>query len=182
MRVAPGYGGSAYYRPYYYSFRPRVSLGFGLWMGYPLTYPYYPGYSYAYPYPYPSAAYPSAPYSGAYESPSYGYPAPGVAPYGSSSQRYPAGQPAQSLGVQGGGTQPGAGGVSFEIAPDTAAVFVDGVYAGTSGTFGPASQPLDLVPGRHHIEVRAPGFRSMTFDADVAPGQVIPFQGALQRQ
>src|ERR1041385_7745962 len=37
-------GGGGFYRPYYarpyYSFRPRVSLGFGLWVGYPVRYPY----------------------------------------------------------------------------------------------------------------------------------------------
>jgi hypothetical protein len=38
-------------RPYY-TFRPRVSLGFGLWLGFPVAYPYY---YYAYPSAYPSA-------------------------------------------------------------------------------------------------------------------------------
>jgi hypothetical protein len=52
---------------------------------------------------------------------------------------------------------------------------------GTAATFGPTSQPLGLIPGRHHIEVRAAGYRTMTFDADVRSGQVIPYQGTLQR-
>jgi hypothetical protein len=32
-----------FYQPYY-TFRPRVSLGFGLWVGFPITYPSYYGY------------------------------------------------------------------------------------------------------------------------------------------
>jgi hypothetical protein len=34
-------------------------------------------------------------------------------------------------------------------------VFVDGTYVGTAGTFGPTSQPMGLISGHHHIEIRA---------------------------
>jgi hypothetical protein len=183
-------GGRSFYRPYY-SFRPRFSLGFGLWAGYPVPYPYYYDYDYGYPYGY-AYPYPADPYSYGYAAPSYGYPQPNAYPsypppnapdYGSSSG-YPAEQQQQqapSVGVQPGSSQSAPGGVSFEITPDTAAVFVDGTYVGTAGTFGPSSQPLGLIPGRHHIEVRASGYRTMTFDADVTAGQVIPYKGALER-
>jgi hypothetical protein len=206
-----GYGYGGFYRPYY-AFRPRLSLGFGLWAGYPVAYPYYYGYPYAYPDPY-SYAYPS--YS--YPAPSYGYPpqAPpsGYPPQDPSSNGYgypsqapsgypPAGYPSQApsgyppAGYQSQapsgyppagtiGVQPGAessGGVSFQIEPTTAAVYVDGNAVGTVGSFGPTSQPLALAPGRHHIEVRAPGYRTMAFETDVVAGQVIPYQGTLQRQ
>ena len=78
-------------------------------------------------------------------------------------------------------SQVNTGGVSFEISPDTAAVFVDGSYVGTVGEFTPMTQPLGLTPGRHRIEIRAPGYRMMSFDADVVAGQVIPYNGALER-
>ena len=71
--------------------------------------------------------------------------------------------------------------VSFEITPSTAEVFVDGQYMGTVGQFTPTSQPLGLTPGRHHVEIRAPGYRTMDLDVDVIAGQVIPYQGALER-
>jgi hypothetical protein len=191
-------GRSAFYRPYY-SFRPRLSLGFGLWAGYPVAYPYYYDYPYGYAYPYPYGSYPYDDYG--YAAPSYSYPAqpytyPNQAtPYppsnypssavpdydsGSSAPGYPAQQP-PSVGVERGGAQAAPGGVSFEITPGTAAVFVDGTFVGTAATFGPSSQPLGLVPGRHHIEIRASGYRTMTFDADITSGQVIPYQGTLQR-
>jgi hypothetical protein len=191
-------GGVAFYRPYY-SFSPRLSLGFGLWAGYPVAYPYYYGYPYAYPYPVdpyaygyaaPSYGYPAPPYG--YPAPPYtqnqssayppsNYPAPGDPNYGTSGQGYQSEQPAPTIGVQRGGQQSAPGGVSFEITPDTAAVFVDGTYVGTAATFGPMSPPLGLIAGRHHIEVRAPGYRTMTFDSDVTAGQVVPYQGTMQR-
>ena len=70
--------------------------------------------------------------------------------------------------------------MSFEITPSTAAVFADGAYVGNVAMFDPASQPLGLTPGRHHIELRADGYKTMAFDADVTAGQVIPYQGTLQ--
>ena len=60
-------------------------------------------------------------------------------------------------------------------------MFVDGTYVGTVGSFSPNAQPLGLTPGRHHIEVRAQGYRTMSFDTDVIAGQVIPYRGTLSR-
>jgi hypothetical protein len=152
-------------RPYY-AFRPRVRLGLGLWVGFPVAYPYY-SYPYPYPYPYNPYAYPYP-----YPAPAYGYPTPGYPP-----AYYPTPGPG-AITVQP--RQVGSGGVSFEITPTTAVVYVDGQYAGTVADFVPSAQPLTLTPGRHHFEVRAPGYQAMEFDADVAPGQVIPYQGTLQ--
>ena len=59
-------------------------------------------------------------------------------------------------------------------------MFADGAYVGNVAMFDPASQPLGLTPGRHHIELRADGYKTMAFDADVTAGQVIPYQGTLQ--
>jgi PEGA domain len=159
-------------RPFF-TFRPRVSLGFGLWVGYPVAYPYY---AYGYPYPYPygyASAYPYPyPYSYPYPAPAYGYPSSGYPP-----ANYP--PPAQgSVGVQPGQTD--SGGVSLEITPNTAAVYVDGQYVGTVANFAPTMAPLALTQGRHRLEVRSAGYETMTFDADVTPGQVIPFQGTMQ--
>jgi hypothetical protein len=194
-------GGSAFYRPYYrpfyrpyYSFRPHLSLGFGLWAGYPFAYSSYYSYPYGYVYPYPADPYAygyAAPYYGypvrayppnqSYGYPPSSYPPSGAPDYDPAGQAYPAQQPAPSVGVQPGGEQSRPGGVTFEITPATAAVFVDGTYVGTVANFGPTSQPLGLISGRHRIEIRAEGYRTMTFDVDVTPGQVIPYQGTLQR-
>ena len=156
VRVAP----VRFYRPYY-AFRPRLSLGFGLWVGFPITYPYYYGYYNPYRYydpyfdpyrypgpypyppydsPYPAAGYPPYPPPSAYppQYPPSGYPPSGYPQSGYPPSGYP---PAGSVGVQGP-NQADTGGLSFEITPSTAQVFVDGQYVGTVGQFTPTSQPL----------------------------------------
>jgi hypothetical protein len=170
-----------FFRPYY-AFRPRLSLGFGLWAGYPFAYPYayYDPYYYPYGYEYPSP-YPSYGYN--YPAPSYpGYPqTSGYPPQASNyppSPNYPSSAPG-SVGVQQG--QASTGGLSFEITPGTAQVFVDGSYVGTVGQFTPTTQPLGLAAGRHRVEIRASGYRTMTFEPDIVAGQVIPYQGAMEQ-
>jgi len=164
-------------RPFY-SFRPRFSLGFGLWAGFPIAYPYYSGYPYAYPYAYPYpyvSAYPYSYPAYGYPDPSYSYPAaPYPAPY--PAQTYP---PSGSVGAQQGQN---SGGVSFEIVPNTAGVYVDTTYVGTVAEFSPTTMPLTLTPGRHHIELRVAGYQTMAFDMEVVAGQVIPYRGEMQPQ
>jgi PEGA domain-containing protein len=207
-----------YYRPYY-TFRPRVSLGFGLWLGYPVAYPYYyddPYYApygypdpYAYPAPYPPVGYPAYPstypqYPPAYPSqypsqypsnypPQYPSNYPPQYPSNSPSQ-YPSNYPPQSssrtpqyprasgsVGVQPGQRSTNMGGVSFEITPDTAEVFVDGSYVGAAREFTPSTRPLDLTTGHHRIEIRASGYRTITLDENIVAGQVLPFQGSMEQ-
>jgi len=156
-------------RPYY-AFRPHVSLGFGLWAGYPVgwaypfyypPYPYYPNYPY-YPYPYEPVG------------PGYSV-APPV-------DETPDTTPDEAVGTAG--VQPdqsNLGGMSFEITPSDAQVFVDGNYVGTVGEFTPTTQPLGVPSGRHHVEIRDDGYQTMSFDVDIVAGQVIPYQGQMER-
>ena len=57
--ITPRIVGVFPYRPYYYPFRPGITLGFYAGFGYPYGYPYYayPYYGYGYPYGYPYAGY-----------------------------------------------------------------------------------------------------------------------------
>ncbi|MBZ5559686.1 MAG: PEGA domain-containing protein [Acidobacteriia bacterium] len=73
------------------------------------------------------------------------------------------------------------GGVSLEISPSDALVYVDGSYAGTVREFDGADQPLTLAAGLHHIEIQATGYETMTMDVTVEPGQVIPYRGDMRR-
>lgn len=147
-----------FYRPYY-SFRPWFSLGFGLWGGYPVPY----AYSYYDPFYYPYPAYP----------PATGYP--------QSSTVYPQDVPdPNSIGVQPG--QANIGGLSFEITPGDAQVLVDGNFVGTVDQFSPSSQPLGLSAGRHRVEVEAPGYQRISFDVNIVAGQVLPYQGTMERR
>jgi PEGA domain len=140
------------YRPYY-TFRPRIRLGLGLWIGYPVIYPTY--------------LFPSTPYPYAYTSP---YPL--TYPY--QTGIYPA--PGTTVAAAGA-----AGGLSFDITPAEAGVYVDGYYMGPVAQFTPNQPPLALPPGRHHVEIQEPGFEIIAFDVDILPGQVIPYQGDLLR-
>ncbi len=72
------------------------------------------------------------------------------------------------------------GGIGLQVTPPEAAVYVDGTYVGNAGNFYDPAHPLTLPAGMHHIEVQAPGCAPMVFDADVTPGQVLPYQGQLQ--
>ena len=118
-------------------FRPRWSIGFGLWIGFPTAYPYY-SYGYA--------------------NPAYGYP----------------------LSRFGLATGTAYGGMSFEVDPYDAAIFIDGEYAGVAGDFGPNAQPLTLRSGTYRVEIQASGYEPVTFNVNVMPGQVIPYRGAMR--
>src|SRR4051812_4697187 len=199
-----------YYRPYYafrphFSIGFGISVGYPV--GYPVYAPYYYPAPYGYPAPPPYAqGYPSQPYpQQGYPSPAYpsqGYPQQGYPQQGYPQQGYPQQNSPQAYPQQGGSypsqayptygsnsiqTQPAAprnvansGGVSFEISPADASVFVDGTYVGRVDEFGPQNEPLQLTPGRHRIELRAQGLQSRTFDAVISAGQVLPYRGTLQ--
>ena len=159
-----------FYRPYY-SFRPWFSVGFGLWGGYPVPYasayydPFYYGSAY------PTTGYPASPY------PAY----PPATSYPQSSTVYPQTVPdPNSIGVQPG--QANVGGLSFDITPSDAEVLVDGNFAGTVDQFSPSSQPLGLSAGRHRVEVQAQGYQTMSLDVNIIAGQVLPYQGAMERR
>jgi hypothetical protein len=71
------------------------------------------------------------------------------------------------------------GGVSLEITPADADVYVDGVRAGVVRDFDGTIQPLTLPVGSHHIEIQANGYNTLAFDVMVQAGQVIPYRGEL---
>jgi hypothetical protein len=103
----------------------------------------------------------SVPFAYAYPVPVYGYYAPRTAVVvGPESTMY--------------------GGVSLEITPSDALVYVDGTYAGTVRDFDGTDQPLTLAAGTHSIEIQATGYEPMTMDVTVQPGQVIPYRGDMR--
>jgi hypothetical protein len=188
-----------FYHPYYV-FAPHVSVGFGLWVGYPFPYsyafytPFYYPYGYYNPYWYGYGNGYYAPYgNGRCDSVGpNGYPPYGCAqvaqPYGggidpadASAASQPSGPQTQTaIGVQTP-QQANTGGMSFEITPATAELFVDDVKVGTVGQFTPSTQPLGVKAGHHHVEVRAPGYQIMSFDVEIIAGEVIPYQGVMER-
>jgi len=137
-----------------------------LWSGYPVTwaYPYYYPYPYYNPYPYPD----SYPYTGAVPGYTVAPPvnvSPETSTTNSSTEQT---------------DQSNLGGLSFEITPSDAQIYVVGNQVGTVGQFTPTSQPLGVPAGRHHVEIRLSGYKTMSFDADVVAGQVTPYQGQME--
>lgn len=57
-------------------------------------------------------------------------------------------------------------------------VFVDGVYVGTHADIGDG---IELRPGARRIEIRAPGYQALTFDAQIDEERAITYRGALER-
>jgi len=130
-----------YFSRPYYGFRPHVHVGFGVWLGVTVPYPWA--------------------YFGTYRPRVYGYydrtyygAAPGMYQYG---------------------------GLSFDIQPSDADLWVDSEYVGPVGTFTPYGEPLTLWPGVHHIAIVREGFRTMEWEVTVEPGRVIPYRGMLAR-
>jgi len=164
-RIAPrGIAGHAVPRPVLGSRRP-----FGpAFYGYPRSFFYGPrftlglgfGYGYGYPYGYWGPyAYPYGYYG------SYGYP------------YYPYGAPV-GYGYGGYGYAD-YGGVRLDMPQKDAAVYVDGYYAGIVDDFDGTFQRLELTPGAHRIEVKAPGFVPLAFDVNADTGRTIHYRASL---
>jgi len=107
-----------------------------------------------------------------------GYPVAYTYAYPSPIPVYGYGAPAAPVYVQPNSTY--YGGIALEISPGDGQVYVDGTYVGTVSDFDGTNQPLTLTGGAHRIQINAPGYQTLMFDVQVQPGQVIPYQGAMQ--
>lgn len=72
------------------------------------------------------------------------------------------------------------GKVRLKVKPRDAEVYVDNYYAGTVDDFDGTFQGLRLMPGGHKIEVRKPGYETLTYDVHVQPDRTITFRGEMQ--
>lgn len=72
------------------------------------------------------------------------------------------------------------GSVRLKVKPRDAEVWVDGYYAGTVDDFDGIFQRLRLDMGAYRIEVRKPGFETITFDVRVQPERTVTFRGEMR--
>ncbi len=65
-----------------------------------------------------------------------------------------------------------AAGAALELVvePAAAAVYVDGVFVATGSELAMLHDALAVAPGRHRIEVMAPGYRSRVVEIDISQG------------
>jgi hypothetical protein len=80
----------------------------------------------------------------------------------------------------GGASGFDVGSVKIKVRQRDAEVWVDGYYAGTVDDFDGMFQALRLDSGAYRIEVRKPGFETLTFDVRVQPERTITFRGDLR--
>ena len=72
------------------------------------------------------------------------------------------------------------GGLVLQTVPDAAQVFVDGYYVGLAEEFGPAGRAISLDAGGHRIELRAPGYETLTFNVVIEPNNIVRYRGEMQ--
>ena len=75
------------------------------------------------------------------------------------------------------GPQGDAGTLRLDVRPGDASIYVDGAFRGTAREL----DRLHLSPGRHHIEMVRPGYRTMERDVDVRPGETSEVRADLDR-
>ena len=129
-------------------------------------YPYYPRYYYPY-YPY-SSFYWNAGYFDTFGYWGAGW-GPGYAGY------YGGGYP-YGYGYRGGYD---VGRLRLQVQPRDAEVFIDGYYAGQVDDFDGRLQGLTLETGGYSVEIRKPGWETLTFDVRVTPGRTTNYKGEL---
>jgi PEGA domain len=74
------------------------------------------------------------------------------------------------------------GAIRLKVKPREARVSVDGVFAGTVDDFDGNFQKLKLDPGKHAVELQAPGYEKLSLDVLIVEGQTITYKGKLNKQ
>jgi hypothetical protein len=72
------------------------------------------------------------------------------------------------------------GRLKIKVKPQDAEVWVDGYYAGTVDDFDGFMQALRLDSGGYRIEIRKPGFETLTYDVLVQYDRTITFRGKMK--
>jgi hypothetical protein len=73
----------------------------------------------------------------------------------------------------------GEGYLRIDLEPDSARVYVDGLYQGTVGDFG---RGRALAAGQHRVEIRSDGFDPTSFDVRISANDTVSYQGSLTRR
>jgi hypothetical protein len=73
------------------------------------------------------------------------------------------------------------GGLVLEGLPGGAQVFADGHYVGLAQEFGVGGGAINLDAGTHQIELRAPGYETITFSVRIEPNGLVRYRGDMPR-
>jgi hypothetical protein len=72
------------------------------------------------------------------------------------------------------------GGLKLKVKPRDAEVFVDGYFVGRVDDFDGLFQKMNLESGPHRIEIRAPGYTTISFDVRIEFDETVTYRGELQ--
>ena len=75
----------------------------------------------------------------------------------------------------------GTGSLKLKVKPNDAQVYVDGYFAGLVDDYDGMLQKLNLEVGPHHIEIRAPGYETLSFDIQIQLDETITYRGELTK-
>ena len=70
----------------------------------------------------------------------------------------------------------------LETAPAAAQVFVDGNYVGLAEEFAPRGRAIELSAGAHHVELRAAGYETLSFNVMIGANAIVRYRGDMQLQ
>jgi hypothetical protein len=71
------------------------------------------------------------------------------------------------------------GALRLEVEPsDALQIFVDGVYVGTPSDLG---GEFDISSGTHHVDLRARGYKTLSFDVSIVENRTVTYRGTLER-
>jgi len=173
-RPAGYYGGGAGNGSIYYPVYPNY--------GYGSSY-YYPAYGFGLGYFYDPSWYDPYYYGGSYGGGAGYYGGgPGGAGYGGGGYGgggYGGGYQGSGSSSYGHGPQ---GGLRLKIKPRVGQVFVDGYFVGKVDEFDGAFQKLGIDAGGHRIEIKAPGYETITFEVLITPNETVTYKGELKNQ
>lgn len=74
------------------------------------------------------------------------------------------------------------GSIRLRAEPREAKVYVDGALVGIVDDFDGLRNHLSLEPGRHRIELRAPGYENYSTDVSVAAGKTLTTRASMKKQ
>jgi hypothetical protein len=64
--------------------------------------------------------------------------------------------------------------------PNMAQVYVDGHYVGIAEEFGLGGRAIKLDAGTHHVELRAAGYDTLSFNVVIEPNNIVRYRGEMQ--
>jgi hypothetical protein len=117
----------------------------------------------------------SAPPIVIYPVPGYVYSPWGYSPYGYAN--YSVDTPAKPAPIP----TMARGRLRLETSPGSAQVCVDGLYIGLVEDFGLSGRAGDLDVGTHHVELRAAGYATLSFDVRIAANETTRYRGDLEK-